>query len=547
MLHSFLIPALVVLQSVLAAPLSDEPNRVLYQVYPESFQDAVLNDGSGDFAGLESRLDYLRDLGITGLLLMPSFNDSGGMGYMVNDFRELRYSYTGVQDPAARETVFKHLLDAAHARGIKVMLDIPINHISNASTWFRDSQAGTRGYENYFLWDDEPRKGWRLPWDEKSGPSSVWHRSTKRKQYYYGLFGTGMPDLNHREPAVQAEILAIFSKYAELGVDGYRIDAAKHLAEGKDNLNPLEPENLALLKYYLSELRKKFPNQSFLLEAWAGYDQFEPYLPESGDIAFDFAYMSALRDSSSHDHPWAVRNALNHLVDVQDRLKPGNRIVFVGNHDMARIRTFLGDSRERTEIAQAATLLLPFTPLIYYGDELFMPGDYVHSSDPAKNRNGACTPMAWTPAKNAGFTDPSRDLGDDWNKRIHADWRTYNVETELGDAGSFLSLTREILSARKQVPLTNEARFFVEKGDGSSPVLKYAVKLPGGCCMVGLFNFAKAAAAAVSADFAGACEGSEVSELISHRARHDAASREVKLASYGFWAGRQGRGCSTPK
>ncbi len=523
----------------IAAPLSSEPSRVIYQVYLESFQDGVLRDGSGDFAGFESRLDYLKDLGIGAVLIMPPFNDAGGMGYMVNDFRELRYSYGGGGTPAEREAAFKHLIDAAHERGIKVLLDIPINHISNASRWFRDSEDRVAGFENFFLWDDQPRSGWRLPWDGSSKPEDVWHRSSKRGQYYYGLFGTGMPDLNHREPAVRAEILSIFKKWSGLGVDGYRIDAAKHLVEGKDNLNPVEPGTLETLKFYLSGLRAEFPDASFILEAWSDYGQFEPYLPESGDIALDFVYMSTLRDSSSHDHPWAVRNSLAHLQEVQDKLAPGNRVVFVGNHDMARIRTALGDRRERTEIAEAATLLLPFLPLVYYGDEIFMPGDYTHGNQPV---NGACTPMAWTPEKNAGFADPSLELGDGWNKKIHADWKTYNVQSELADSGSFLVFIRETIAARIALRHSSETRFYVKSDDGSDPVLNYATRRPDGCCMVALFNFSpKAAQTDLPASYPSACEGPFFEPLISRRATASRAG-SVRLQGFGFWAGTAGCG-----
>ncbi len=525
-----------------AAPLSDEPNRVLYQIYLSSFQDSgAINgkaDGTGDFAGAETRLDYLQDLGVTGILLMPVFNDTGGMGYRVNDFEDIRRDYGGSSDLAKREAAFKQLISAAHARGIKVLLDLPINHIADSSAWFQKSRAREPGFENFFNWEDQPLPGWRIPWDAKSGPESVWHLDSKRKQYYYGLFGGGMPDLNHREPAVQAKVLGILKLFSSFGIDGFRIDAAKHFVEGKDNLNPLEPENLALMRKYLAQLRTDYPNASFLLEAWSGNPlDYEPYLPDAGDIVFDFAYLEALRDSSSHDHPYSVRKLIAHQESVQSQYKPGARIVFAGNHDVARLRTLLGDDQGRTEVAQAATLLLPFTPMLYYGDEIFMPGEYVHSTDPKLNHNGACTPMAWSPAQNAGFTDSTFPPGKGWDKKIHPDWKTYNVQSETADPASFLNFVRETLLARRALGITGKARVYVKSDDPSDSVLQFALKLESGACAVGLFNFTQTKQTARPIAFPGICESSVGFESLVAR-RADSGALSTGLGRYGFYFGR---------
>lgn len=525
------------LHSATSVPLSDEPHRVLYQLYVESFQDGTLKTGTGDFLGLESRLDYLQELGITGVLLMPIFESTGGMGYSVVDFDLLRPSYAGSKVAQEQETTFKKLISSAHQRNIKVYVDAPINHISRESTWFKNSEKRLPGFEDFFLWSDLPVPGWKIPRSPESGPKDVWHFSPTRKQYVYGLFGSSIPDLNHRELKVQQETLRILRKYSDWGVDGYRIDAAKHLVEGKDNLNPVHPDNVAMLRYYLKEVRKTHPHVSFLLEAWSNkFEEFEPYLPDAGDVAFDFAYMETVRDSVVHHHPWAVRNALKHLEEVQSQYLPGNRIVFSGNHDIPRVRTLFQNDQARVELSEALTLLLPYTPLIYYGTEIFMPGDYLRPPAPKPTTNEVCTPMAWTAGPNAGFTGASLKLGDTWNKKLHSDYASYNVATLDQKNDSLFKWIKSVISARKKLNISNQTRMFVDNQNPSDPVLKIALKLDNGRCVVALYNFAQEKQVRRETRFPSICEPAGFQTLLSRRARTD-SQWTVELDKSGIWMG----------
>jgi alpha-amylase len=522
-----------------AKPISEEPHQIIYQIYVESFFDGALKDGSGDFSGVEAKLDYLsHTLGVTALLLMPIF-DGWGMGYIANDLHLLRADYGGSSQPLERERAFQNLVSAAHSRGMKILVDMPLNHISTDSNWFRLSESRAPGYEDYFLWSDRPKLGWRIPWEINSGPASVWHWNPVRHQYYYGLFSSSMPDLNHTHPSVQKETLSIFKKLSAWGVDGYRIDAAKHFVEGNDNLNPLEPANLAILEYYLKTLRSEFPGKSFLLEAWSNqHSQFEPFLPNSGDVVFDFAYMETLRDSLVHRHPWAVRKSIKHLEEVQGRYLPGNRVIFSGNHDVPRLRTLLKNNRPQVELAQALTLSLPFTSMIYYGEEIFMSGDYIRSNQPGKTRNEVCTPMAWTPHINAGFTDPTVVLGNTWNKKLHSDWQNYNVESQLNDAGSFLNFIREMIQIRKSLKLDNQTRIFVDERDPSDPVLRLAMTFSDHKCVIGLFNFTEQQAQRDwKSIIPDVCKSQNVSPLFNRRSTLLSSQTQVQLDSFGFWIG----------
>ena len=423
-----LLPVLLLASSLLfpaaqAAniPLSQDPGRVLYQVYIESFKDAQA-DGKGDLHGLIAKLDYLKALGISGLLVMPVFESDDGMGYIPRDFYAVRSDYAGPGTPEERELILSNFIEQAHARDIKVYLDAPINHISTQSTWFRNSASKTQGFEHHFLWADHPLEGWRVPWEPSSVPSDVWHYNAERKAYFYALFGWGMPEFNHRNAAVVSLFDDFFEHYANLGVDGFRIDAAKHLIEGDTNTVPFVAENIPLLKHYLETVRQRFPHVSFLLEVWSGYDEIEAFPQTSGDVKFDFPYMGSLRDSLKYNHPYGVRNVLQHFMLSQNTFSPGQRIVFAGNHDIPRLRTFCQDDAPKAQLGLALTLTLPYVPLIYYGDEIFMAGDYIrYPKNPEKNRNDVCMPMLWTPEPNAGFTSTSVQLGNGWNKRIQED------------------------------------------------------------------------------------------------------------------------------
>lgn len=517
-------------------PLSDEPERILYQTYVESFFDGgEPRDGCGDFQGLTAKLDYLKDLGVTGLLLMP-ICEGRGMGYIPRDFMLIRRDYANEVDAAARDAVFRALTEAAHARGIKVLLDLPINHISMHSTWFRRAELRDPEFANFFQWRDEPAKGWRVPWDWDTKPEDVWLWSRDRQQYYYALFGADMPDLNHRNPAVQKAIMDVLKHYASLGADGFRIDAAKHLVEGDDNLAPHDPENHELLKNYLEELRESSPHQSFMLEAWSNrYEDFEPFLPDAGDVVFDFAYMEALRASVLHKHPWGIRRALKHLEKTQTKFKPASHVVFVGNHDVPRIRTFLEDDQARTELAHALTLSLPFPPIIYYGDEIYMPGEYVRSNIPGKNRNGVCTPMAWTPEQNAGFTDASVMLDKAaWNKKLHADYKICNVQTQQSDPQSLFNFMRQLISLRRELALSTDVKFAVDESEPSDPVLKFMTTTADGRQLVAMFNFSALSVAAGLPEVEGVKELNHYTPRIERRS-HRNSSSDIKLDEYGIW------------
>jgi alpha-amylase len=456
-------------------------------------------------------------------------------------FYTLRADYGAFADSPEREKIFAEVLSEAHRYGMKVFIDLPINHISIVSKWFTEAQKGNIKYIDYFLWAEAPRHGWRVPWDPESQAQDVWHYDKVKQLWYYALFGWGMPDLNHKNPAVQEEFTKIFRKYAQLGVDGFRIDAAKHLVEGNDNLDPVFGPNIQRLNSYLVNLRSEFPDQSFLLEIWNDYSIIEPYLPGAGDVAFDFPFMTAVRDSLIHKHPWAVRKKLQHFISRQREILPGQRIVFASNHDVPRLRTSFNEDMRRAQLAAVLTMTLPQIPLLYYGEEIFMPGRYVRYPQAQAENNivEVCTPMAWSPDKNAGFTAPETQLGNAWNRKIHADYKTFNVKTQSQYPGSLLNLYKTLIHLRKNLNISNTTQLSVINND-SDVVLSYSLGFDDGNCMIALINFGEETLEREIPEFKNSCQREVIKEHFTLRAKQ-LNSGKLRLGPMGVWIGNSSK------
>ncbi len=334
-------------------------DRVFYEVFVRSFHDSD-GDGIGDLPGLIQKLDYLNDgdpattddLGVTGLWLMPVTEAASYHGYDVTDYRAIEQDYGTADD-------FAQLMEAARARGMAVIVDLVINHTSSQHPWFLSSQTGpTSPYADYYVWRAEnPGYG---------GPANqiVWHPLNDR--YYYGLFWDGMPDLNYDNPTVTDEMQAVAQFWLDdMGVDGFRLDAAKHLIEdGPDQEHtPATLDWLADFNVYTDTL--------LVGEIWSGSSQVARYVPASVDIAFEFNLATTMIDS-------VKRRSRDSLAQIQQQVleayPPGQYAVFLTNHDQNRVMSeFRGDTGSAKA---AATLLLtnPGVPFIYYGEEIGMQG-----------------------------------------------------------------------------------------------------------------------------------------------------------------------------
>ena len=404
-------------------------NRIFYEVFVRSFQDSD-GDGIGDLRGLTSRLDQLNDgdpattedLGVTALWLMPVAESPSYHGYDVVDYRKIESDYGTADD-------FRALIAAAHERGIAVIVDLVLNHTSRDHPWFRDALTAGSAHDDWYLWSDTQ------PAIAKSDGGRVWHEAGGR--FYYGYFWEGMPDLNVENPEVRAELDGIGRFWLdEMGVDGFRLDAARHLIEDGENLENT-PATFEWLEGFRQRLKADHPEALVLGEVWDATSMTSRYVRDGSlDLSFDFGLASATILSLRSGDAGSLRAA---EAEVIDAYPAGGLATFLTNHDQNRILDQL--DRDGPAARLAATLLLTSggVPFIYYGEELGMTG--------RKPDERIRTPMRWdATGPGAGFTSgtPWKPLGDD---PLGTD-----VATQSADPRSLLSLYRDLIRLRTTHP-----------------------------------------------------------------------------------------------
>jgi alpha-amylase len=389
-------------------------DRVFYEVFVRSFQDSD-GDGIGDLEGLTERLDYLNDgnprtdddLGVTGLWLMPVMESPSYHGYDVVDYMAVEQDYG---DAAA----FRRLMEEAHARGMVVIVDLVINHTSSQHPWFQEAAAGPDAAQrDWYVWSDE-RLTYRGPWGEQ-----VWYK--RGDAYYYAVFAEGMPDLNYRTPAVSDAIYAVTRFWLEeMGADGYRMDAIRHLIEdGQQQENT--PETHAWLQAWHDYYKGIRPQAMTVGEVWTRSEDVVPYVGDEMDICFEFDLASAILDGARG----GTTGVVDSLAQKVERLyPPGQYAAFLTNHDQERVMTQLRGDEAKAKTAAAILLTLPGVPFLYYGEEIGMSG--------AKPDERIRAPMQWSGADQAGFSSTTPWEG------LQADHVTRNVAAQLADDGSLL-------------------------------------------------------------------------------------------------------------
>ncbi|MCA9837028.1 MAG: DUF3459 domain-containing protein [Trueperaceae bacterium] len=421
----------------------ENPSKgVFYEIFVRSFQDSD-GDGIGDFNGITERLDYLQDLGITGIWLMPVNPSPSYHGYDVTDYYAVNADYGSLDD-------FKTLLESAHERGIQVIIDLVVNHTSDQHPWFLKAKLGQEPYRDYYLWQTED-PGWR----GVSG-SPAWHKT--ETGYYLGLFWSGMPDLNYRNPAIVQEMKNVAQFWLELGVDGFRIDAIQHVLESESGNIRNVPETFAWLEDFESFIKTINPEAFLVGETWTDTETIAKYHSQSHlDMSFNYplytAVLAGIQKRSATD--------LKFALDQDNRLYPENsqKAIFISNHDQVRPATSLSPLRrdvERLKLAAGLLLSLPGTPFIYYGEEIGMPNGK-EDKDEAKR-----TPMRWDENTNAGFSE-------------HNPWYAFSTEdaaisvsAESKNANSLLNHYKKLIELRTQNPaLTKGSLELIDLSDSS--------------------------------------------------------------------------------
>ncbi|HYD53650.1 MAG TPA: alpha-amylase family glycosyl hydrolase [Gemmatimonadaceae bacterium] len=400
-----------------------------YEVFVRSFQDSD-GDGVGDLRGLVSRLDYINDgdprttgdLGARCIWLMPIAESPSYHGYDVTDYYRVDREY-GTNDD------FKRLMAEAHRRGIRVLLDMVINHASSEHPWFQAALRDTTSpYRAWFRWSREP--GPKNQWG-----NSNWHRNPHRDEYYYGFFWSGMPDLNYESPAVMEEMKRVATYWIrEMGADGFRLDAVRHLYERGTQTENV-PETHGALRAFADHVRGLAPGAFTIGEVWEPLDVLMRYYPDQldGYFAFEVAdsIVSAARSGSA-------RGLFTPVLRLQERLPAYRWSPFLRNHDQPRARTELAGDMARARVASFLLLTVPGLPFVYYGEEIGMTG--------AKPDERLRTPMQWTAGPGAGFT-----TGTPWQRRAD-DSLTHTVEAQERDPASLLALHRRLIHLRAEHP-----------------------------------------------------------------------------------------------
>ena len=392
---------------------------VCYEVFVRSFYDSD-GDGIGDLNGLIEKLDYIDTLGASCIWLMPVAKSPSYHGYDVSDYYRVEPAY-GTNDD------FKRLVAGAHRRRIKVLVDMVLNHSSSEHPYFQAALHDTTS----------PYRAWYrfAPAPLGKGPhgGDDWHRSPVRDEYYYGVFWSGMPDLNYQTPAVRDEAKKIATFWLrDLGADGFRLDAVPYLVEEGTCLMGC-PGTHAFLHEYAAHIDSVKPGAYTVGEAWGNIDEMMPYYPDQLTSYFGFeladSLLSAVRTGSA-------AGLLTGFVRLQDTLPAYRWSPFLSNHDQTRVLTALGGGVTRAKQAATLLLTLPGLPFIYYGEEIGMTGD---KPDPRLR-----TPMQWSPRAGVGFT-----TGPAWEAQ-QPDSMVVNVALEDTDPGSLLNLYRKLIHLRRQ-------------------------------------------------------------------------------------------------
>ena len=482
---------------------------VFYEVLVRSFADSD-DDGLGDLAGLTRHLDYLQWLGVDCLWLPPFFSSpmSDG-GYDVSDFRS-------VQPGLGTLEGFGEFIDAAHDRGMRVIIDFVMNHTSSSHPWFQASRTDPDGpFGDYYVWRDEP-DGYpdaRIIFLDTE--TSNWTWDEVRGQYYWHRFYSHQPDLNYENPKVLAEMLDTLRFWLGFGVDGLRLDAVPYLVEAEGTNCENLPGTHAVLKRVRRMIENEFPGRILLCEAnqWP-HDVIEYY--GDGDecqMAFHFPVMPRLYMAMERHTREAVTTILASTPPLPDGCQWG---VFLRNHDeltlemvteddrrymwrhyapdprmrlnlgiRRRLAPLMGGDQDKIRLMHAMLLSLPGSPVLYYGDEIGM-GDDVGLPD----RDGVRTPMQWTGESRAGF---SRAEPDDFYLPLIADGRYdprhVNVYDQLNDPTSLLFWLRSMLATRRDSPVFGLGGF-MDLGGENDAVLSYLRTLEGedGTCSVLCLN-----------------------------------------------------------
>ncbi|HSF85380.1 MAG TPA: maltose alpha-D-glucosyltransferase [Acidimicrobiia bacterium] len=457
---------------------SDDPlwykDAVIYEVHVRAFADSN-GDGIGDFAGLTSRLDYLQDLGITALWLLPFYpSPLRDDGYDIANYLDVHPAYGTLAD-------FRRFLDAAHQRGIRVITELVINHTSDRHPWFQRARRAAPGSpeRDFYVWSDTADRYPEVRIIFQDTETSNWAWDPVAKAYYWHRFFSHQPDLNYDNPAVRTAVHEALDFWLDMGVDGLRLDAIPYLYEREGTNGENLPETHEELKVLRRHVDERYDNRMLLAEANQWPEDAVAYFGDGDEchMSFHFPLMPRLFMSIQMENRFPIIDILEQTPPIPDNAQWA---IFLRNHDeltlemvteeerefmyrtyaedrrarlnlgiRRRLAPLLDNDRRKIELLNVLLYSLPGTPVLYYGDEIGM-GDNIFLGD----RNGVRTPMQWTAGRNAGFSAANPQelyFPAIIDPRYH--YESVNVDAQLANGGSLLWWTRRMIALRKRHPV----------------------------------------------------------------------------------------------
>jgi maltose alpha-D-glucosyltransferase/alpha-amylase len=458
-----------------ALALEDEPlwykDAIIYEVHVKTFADSD-EDGIGDFRGLTEKLDYLHDLGVTAIWLLPFCQSPlKDDGYDISSYTDLHPDYGTTKD-------LKVFLREAHRRGLRVITELVLNHTSDQHPWFQRARRAKPGspWRDFYVWSDSPDRYREARIIFQDFESSNWAWDPVAKAYYWHRFYSHQPDLNYDNIQVQKAMFRVIDYWFGMGVDGMRLDAVPYLFEREGTNCENLPETYAFLKQLRAHVDSRFKNRMLLAEANQWPEDAVAYFGDGDEchMAFHFPLMPRMFMALHMEDRFPILDILDQTPTIPETCQWG---LFLRNHDeltlemvtdeerdymyrvyaqnprmrvnlgiRRRLAPLLGNHRRRIELMSALLFSMPGTPILYYGDEIGM-GDNIYLGD----RNGVRTPMQWSADRNAGFSrsNPQRlYLPIIIDPEYH--YETINVEAQQGNPHSLLWWTKRLVALRKR-------------------------------------------------------------------------------------------------
>jgi maltose alpha-D-glucosyltransferase/alpha-amylase len=445
-------------------------DAVVYQLHVKAFADSN-KDGIGDFAGLTEKLDYLQELGVTVLWLLPFYPSPGrDDGYDIADYGAINPDFGTMKD-------FRRFITEAKRRGLRVITELVINHTSDQHDWFKRARRSPSdsSARNWYVWSDTDQKylGTRIIFTDTE--KSNWTWDPEAGAYYWHRFFSHQPDLNFDNPRVVRAVVQVMKRWLDTGVDGFRLDAIPYLCEREGTSNENLPETHAVIKRLRAELDAYAKDKVLLAEANQWPEDVQHYFGDGDEchMAYHFPLMPRIYMAIAQEDRFPVTDILRQTPDIPPNCQWA---LFLRNHDeltlemvtdverdylwstyandprarinlgiRRRLAPLMDNDRRKIELMNSLLFSFPGTPVIYYGDEIGM-GDNIYLGD----RNGVRTPMQWTPDRNGGFSraDPARLYAPPIMDPVYG-YEVVNVEAQSRSLSSLLSWTKRMIAVRK--------------------------------------------------------------------------------------------------